>query len=150
MAKIDVAYIPYKDVRQSELDLIGGRLTYIIDGISMMLPQVRSGRIKALAVSSTRRLGVLPDIPTFAESGLAGYEYSAWMGVCAPAGTPREIIMRLNTEIGKTLQTREAHDWFAQQGGEPVIETPEVFSAYIKAEHARWGAIIREAGIKAE
>ena len=150
LAKIEVTNIPYKSVRQAEVDLIAGRLSYTIDGISMMLPEVKAGRVKALAVTSAKRLATLPEIPSIAESGLPGYEYMPWMGICAPAGTPKEIIARLNAEIAKILRTQEARDWFADQGGEPIIETPEEFAAFIKTEHARWGNIIREAGIKVE
>ena len=125
-------------------------MTYTFDAIATQLPQVRAGTVRALAVTSAKRLAALPDIPTVAESGLPGYEYWSWMGICAPAGTPKEIISRLNAEIAKILRTQEARDWFAEQGGEPIIETPEEFAAFIKSEHSRWGKIIREAGIKPE
>lgn len=150
MAHIDVLHIPYKSAPAALTDLIGGRLTYTFDAIGTQLPQVRAGRIRALAVTSAKRLASLPDVPTVAESGLPGYEYWSWMGVCAPAGTPMEIISRLNWEIGKILKTQEARDWFAEQGGEPVIESSAEFAAYMKTDYARWGKLIREAGIKAE
>ena len=150
LAHIDVLHIPYKSSPAAQIDLIGGRLTYTFDGVVSQLPQVRAGKIRALAVTSAKRLPALPDIPTVAESGLPGYEYWSWMGIAAPARTPKEIITRLNAEITKILRTQEARDWFAEQGGEPVIETPEEFAAYIKTEYSRWGKLIREAGIKAE
>jgi tripartite-type tricarboxylate transporter receptor subunit TctC len=150
MAHIDVVHVPYKGAAPAQVDLIAGQLTYTIDNIVIQLPQVRSGRIKALAVTSARRLTSLPDLPTVSESGLPGYEYSSWMGVCAPAGTPKEIITRLNREIATILKTPEARAWFAAQGGKPVVATPEEFGAHIKSEHARWGNIIREAGIRLE
>jgi tripartite-type tricarboxylate transporter receptor subunit TctC len=150
MAQIDVLHIPYKTGPAAQIDLIGGRLTYTFEAVATQLPQARSGRIRALAVTSAKRLAALPDIPTVAESGLPGYEYWAWMGIAAPAGTPKEIVTRLNAEITKILRTQEARDWFAEQGGEPVLEIPEEFAAYIKAEYTRWGKLIREAGIKAE
>jgi len=150
MAKIDVVHIPYKAGPAAQIDLIGGRLTYTFEGVVTQLPQARAGKIRALAVTSAKRLAALPDIPTVAESGLPGYEYWAWMGISARAGTPKAVISRLNEEITKILSTREAHDWFAEQGGEPVLETPEEFAAYIKTEYSRWGRFIREAGIKPE
>lgn len=150
MANIDVWHIPYKTTADALTDLIGGRITYTIDGIAIQLPQVRAGRIRALAVTSAHRLPAFPDIPTVSESGLPGYEYWAWMGVCAPAGTPKEIVTRLNAEITKIARTPEARAWFEEQGGEPITETPEQFAAYIRTEIARWGKIIQEAGIKAE
>jgi tripartite-type tricarboxylate transporter receptor subunit TctC len=150
MAQIDVVHIPYKAGPAAQVDLIGGRLTYTFEGVVTQLPQARAGKIRALAVTSAKRLAALPDIPTVAESGLPGYEYWAWMGISARAGTPKAVITRLNAEITKILSTREAHEWFAEQGGEPVLETPEEFAAYIKTEYSRWGRFIREAGIKAE
>ena len=150
LAHIEVVHIPYKAGPAAQIDLIGGRLTYTFEGVVSQLPQVRAGKIRGLAVTSAKRLPGLPDIPTVAESGLPGYEYWSWMGISAPAGTPKEIITRLNVELTKILRTQEARDWFAEQGGEPVIETPEEFAAYIKTEYSRWGKLIREAGIKAE
>ena len=150
MARIDVVHIPYKTGPAAQIDLIGGRLTYTFEAVVTQLPQARASRIRALAVTSAKRLAALPDIPTVAESGLPGYEYWGWMGIAAPAGTPKEIVIRLNAEITKILRTQEARDWFAEQGGEPILETPEEFAAYIKAEYTRWGKLIRESGIKAE
>jgi tripartite-type tricarboxylate transporter receptor subunit TctC len=150
LAHLDVMNVPYKSAPAAQVDLMGGRLTYTFDAIATQLPQVRAGTVRALAVTSAKRLAALPDIPTVAESGLPGYEYWSWMGICAPAGTPKEIISRLNAEIAKILRTQEARDWFAEQGGEPIIETPEEFAAFIKTEYSRWGKIIREAGIKPE
>ena len=150
LAQLDVMHIPYKSAAAAQIDLIGGELTYTFDAIASQLPQVRAGKIRGLAVTSAKRLAALPDIPTVAESGVPGYEYWSWKGICAPAGTPKEIISRLNSEITKILKTQEARDWFAEQGGEPIIETPEEFGAFIKSEYLRWGKIIRKAGIKAE
>ena len=150
MAGIDVLHVPYKGSMAVLTDLIGGNITYTIDGVAASLPQVRAGKIRALAVTSAKRLAAAPDIPTVAESGLRGYEYWAWQGLCVKAGTPKEVISRLNYEITKILKTQEARDWLADQGGEAIIETPDEFASFIKTEHSRWGKIIHEAGIKAE
>ena len=150
MAKIDATHIPYKGGAAAVLDLMGGRLTYTFDSLALQAPHVRTGKIRALAVTSTKRVPTLPDVPTVAESGLPHYDYLSWMGIAAPAGTPREIIAQLNAVVAKILKTPEARDWFAEQGGEPVGDTPEEFAAFIKHEHARWGPIVREAGIKAD
>jgi tripartite-type tricarboxylate transporter receptor subunit TctC len=150
MAGIDILHVPYKGSMAALTDLMGGNVTYTIDGIVTLLPQVRAGKIRGLAVTSAKRLAASPDIPTVAESGLPGYEYWAWQGLCVKVGTPKEIISRLNEEITKIFKTQEARDWLADQGGEAIIETPDEFAAFIKTEHARWGKIIREAGIKAE
>lgn len=150
MANIDVTHVPYKGGTPALMDLMGGRIAYTFDALVLQAPYAKSGKIRALGVTSTKRVAVLPEIPTVAESGVPGYEYWGWMEIAAPAGTPRSIVTRLNSELVKILRTAEARDWFAEQGGEPVGDTPEEFAAYIKAEHARWGSIIREARIKAD
>ena len=150
LAAISASHVPYKGGAPALLDLIGGRLTYTFDGVMVQLPSVKAGKIKGLAVTGKTRVGGLPEIPTVAESGLAGYEYSGWTGIAAPAGTSPDIVARLNSELVKIMGTAEARDWFAENGVEPTTGTPQAFSAYIKAEHARWGPVIRDAGIKAD
>ena len=150
MANIDVTHIPYKGGGPAVTDLVAGRLTYTFDNLSIQLPQIKAGKIKALAVTGARRLPSLPDVPTLAESGLAGYDFLAWMGIAAPARTPQEIVARLSQETTKILATSEAREWLAAQGAEPGGESPTEFAAYIAAEHAKWGPIIRKAGIKAD
>lgn len=150
MAHVDVTHVPYKNMPAAQLDLIGGRIDYTFDALVVQLPQVQAGKLKAVAVTSAKRLAVLPDVPTMDESGVPGYEFWSWIGVCAPAGTPRAIVLRLNTEIGRILLMPETRDWFAAQGSRVTVESPEEFGAFIKAEHARWGVVIREAGIKGE
>ena len=131
-------------------DLMGGRLTYTFDSLALQVPHVKAGKIRALAVTSTKRAPTLQDVPTVSESGLPQYDYLSWRGIAAPAGTPREIIAQLNAVVAKILRTPEARDWFAEQGGEPVGDTPEEFAAFIKQEYVRWGPIVREAGIRAD
>ncbi len=150
MAKIDVVHVPYKAASPALVDLMAGRLSYTIDSVAIQLPQVKNGKIKALAVTGAKRLASLPDVPTVTESGLPGFEYWSWMGICVPAGTPKEIVSRLNQAIVGILGTPPAREWFAAQGGEPMGETSEEFAAFIKAEHAKWGMIVRDAGITAE
>lgn len=150
MAGIDTVHVPYKAAAPALVDLMAGRLSYTFDSLSIQMPQVKAGKIKALGVSSAQRFASLPDIPTIAESGLPGFEYWSWQGICAPADTPEAVVARLNREIVRILATAQARDWFAAQGGEPMPDTPEQFAAFIRAEHARWGNVIREAGIKAE
>lgn len=149
-AKIDVVHVPYKGASPALLDLVGGRISYTLDSLAIQLPEVRSGRIKALAITSARRLPSLPDVPTVAESGLSGFEYMSWMGISVPAGTPKEIVARLNQAIVRVLGTAQAREWFAEQGGEPKGERPDEFAAFIKAEHVKWGTIVREAKLIAD
>jgi len=148
-AHIEVTNIPYKLVSSMLIDLLGGRLTYTFYGPASVLPHIRAGALRPLAVTSSKRLPSLPNVPTVAET-LPGYEYWSWMGICAPAGTPKEIVTRLNLELNRILSTQEARDWFAEQGGEPIVETPEEFEAYIRKEYVHWGKVIREAGMKLE
>jgi len=149
-ASIDVVHVPYKGASPALVDLMAGRLTYTFDSAAIQLPQVRTGKIKALAVTGSKRLPSLPDVPTVSESGLPGFEYWSWMGICAPAGTPKEIVSRLNRTIVGILSTPQAREWLAAQGGEPVGDTPEEFAAFIRAELAKWGAVVRAGGITAE
>ena len=149
-AKIDVVHVPYKGASPALVDLMAGRLTYTFDSAAIQLPQVRAGKIKALAVTGSKRLPSLPDVPTVSESGLPGFEYWSWMGICAPRGTPSEIVSRLNKTIIEILGTPRAREWLAAQGGEPAGETPEEFAAFIKAEHTKWGAVVHAAGIIVE
>jgi tripartite-type tricarboxylate transporter receptor subunit TctC len=150
MAGIEVLHVPYKTAASALVDLMAGRLSYTFDSLSIQLPQVRAGKIKALGVTSMQRVASLPEIPTIAEAGLPGFEYWSWMGICAPAGIPRDVLSRLNQDIVRILGTPQAKEWFAAQGGEPMGETSQQFAAFIRAEHARLGKVIREAGIKAD
>ena len=121
-----------------------------IEGTNVQLPFVRSGQLRALAVTGPRRLAMLPDVPTMAEAGIAGYEFMGWVGIAAPAATPRPIVDRLHREIVAVLATPEARDWFASYGLEPGAESPEAFAEQIRAEHAHFGRLIHAAGIKVE
>ena len=150
MAKIEATHVPYKGGAAALLDLAGGRVTYTIEGLALQGPHAKTGKIRALAVTDTKRAASFPEVPTLAESGLPQYEFLGWMGLAAPAGTPREIVKQLNGAMTNILRTPEAREWFAEQGGEPFADTPEEFAAFIKREYERWGPIIRDAGIKAE
>jgi tripartite-type tricarboxylate transporter receptor subunit TctC len=150
MAGINVQHVPYKGATPALTDLIAGRIAFTIDSFTMQLPHVKTGKLRALAVTGANRVAAAPGVPTVAESGLAGYEYRSWMGVAAPAGTPREIVVRLNADLVRVLKTAEAREWFAMQGADVVGDAPEEFGSVIRADYVRWGQIIREAGIKAE
>jgi tripartite-type tricarboxylate transporter receptor subunit TctC len=149
-ANMKVVHVPYAGAPAAMLDLIAGRLTFTFGTVNVQLPQVKAGKIRALAVSSPSRLEALPEIPTVAESGLPGYEYIGWLGIAAPAGTPEPIIERLQREIAVILLTDDARRYFASYGREPVASTPTAFAAFIRTEHAKWGQVIRDSNIKAE
>jgi tripartite-type tricarboxylate transporter receptor subunit TctC len=149
-AGFEAIHVPYKGGGPLLADLLGGQITWSFDGPTAQLPHVRSGRLRALAVSGTQRLASLPEVPTVAEAGVPGYEFFGWTGIAAPAATPKPMIARLHAEITKVLSTVEARDWFASFGAEAGLQTPEEFAAFIRAEHAKWGQVIRDAGIKLE
>ncbi len=150
MAGIDANHVPYKGASPALVDLIGGHIDFYFGGISGTLPHVRSGKITALAVTSSRRSSQLPAMPTVAESALPGYDITTWFGLLAAAGTPREIVNKLNTVIVGIVNEPEMKSYLIGQGVDPVTNTPEQFAAYIKSEVPKFAKIVRAAGIKPE
>jgi tripartite-type tricarboxylate transporter receptor subunit TctC len=150
MAGIDVTLVPYQGGNLALTDLAAGRVTYTLDGIGITLPLARAGKVRMLAVTGAKRLPFLPDVPTVAESGVPGYTYEFWTGLCAPAGTPKAIVARLNSDLVRILKSPESLEWFGSQGEIPIGDTPEAFAAVIESDYRKWGPIIRTAGIKIE
>ena len=150
MAGIDMVHIPYKGAGPAITDVLGGHIPMLFDNIPSVKPQVVSGKMKALAVTSARRSSAMPDVPTFAESGLPGFEANSWWAILAPAGTPREIIARLNSELVKILQSSYIKERFASVGAEPAGSTPEEAAAHIKVEVAKWAAIVKASGARVD
>lgn len=150
MAGVKATHIPYKGVGPALLDAVGGRVQVMIAGVPPVIGHVRSNRLRALAVSTLKRAPALPDLPTIAESGVADYDYTTWFGMLVPAATPKTIITKLNQNAVKALGNADLREKFAQQGLEAESSTPEQFAARIKQEIARWGKIIKAAGIQAE
>lgn len=150
MAGVNILHVPYKGVSASLPDLVGGRVTMSFIPTSPVLALVREGKLRGLAVTSSVRLPAMPDLPTVAETGYPGYEFTAWQGLLAPAGTPTEIIGRLHLETVKALAQPDVRAKFATLGMEAVGNSPAEFAAIIKSDLARWAKVIREAGIKAD
>ncbi len=150
MAGMDMLHVPYKGSGQAISDLVGGHIRVMISGLSSTLPHVRSGKLVGIATTGAKRTSATPDIPTIAESGFKGFEASAWYGVLAPAGTPRPIIARLNTDIRKTLQDPAVIKRLSGVGFEIEAGTPEQFSAYMKAETRKWAKVVKDSGVKPE
>jgi tripartite-type tricarboxylate transporter receptor subunit TctC len=142
--------VPFRGGGQLATALLGGQITWSIEGPAVQMPHVKSGRLRALGISSAQRAPALPDVPTIAEAGLPGYEFVSWIGIAAPAATPKPIINRLHAEIARIGATEEAIAWFANVGAEPGIQSPQAFSEFIRAEHAKLGKLVRETGMKAE
>jgi len=150
LSKTEITAIPYKGTGPLVTDLIAGQTSLTITGVPPLYPFVQSGRLRGIAVGSVKRLALMPDLPTIAEAGVPGYESSTWFGPLAPVKTPREIVVRLNTEILKILQRPDIKSRFASEGAEGLGSTPEEFGAYIKSEIDRWGKVIKAAGVRPE
>jgi tripartite-type tricarboxylate transporter receptor subunit TctC len=149
MAKVDITHVPYKGTGPALTGILSGEVQMLFGGAINTVPQVRSGKLRALAVAGDRRARALPDVPTVAESGFPGYEANSWNGIAAPARTPKPIIARLNSEMLRILALKEVVDYMTADGAEPAGNTPEHFAAYIRSEHAKWAKVIREAKIVA-
>jgi len=150
LAKIDMLHIPYKSATSAAVDLMGGRVSLMFDNMTTALPHVKSGKLRALAVTGERRVAALPDVPTMVESGLPGFVVTPWWGVFAPAGTPRAIVDKLNRDIVAVMKTPEVRDFFAAQGTGVIADSPEEFARYVKGEAARWGEVVRASGATAD
>ena len=149
-ADVKLFHVPYKGTSQIIADLFGERLDVMIDTIVAYAEHVRSGKLKALAVGNRTRLSRMPDIPTTAEAGLPGFEFASYFGLLAPAGTPGDIVRRLNTEVVKALGTPEVNDAVAKMGLEPIPGTPEQYASLIADDSAKWRRIVSQIGIKLE
>jgi len=148
MAGVQMTHIPYKGSAPALQDLLGGQVQLMFDNLPPSLPQIKAGKVRALAVTSLTRAPALPDVPTIAESGLPGFEASSWFGILAPAGTPPAIVAKLNAEIAKWLATPEAKEKLAKQGANAAGGTPEDFAKHIAAETAKWAKVVKDSGAK--
>jgi tripartite-type tricarboxylate transporter receptor subunit TctC len=149
-AGIDVVHIPYKGTPEALTDTMTGRVTYFFSPISAALPNVREGRLVALGVSTAKRSSALPNVPTIAESGLPGFDYNLWVGMFAPAGTPADIVDKINRDIGRALQTPEVKERLAALGADPMPMTPAEFSKFVHDEIDGSAKVIKAAGIKVQ
>ena len=150
-AGISLLHIPYRGTAPSVTDLLAGQVQALFTGVPALLPHIRAGKMRALAVSSPKRLAVLPEVPTVAESGLPGtrgFEADQWYGVVAPAGTPPDIVARLNQDINKALASEEVRTRLASEGAEPTPATPEAFGQLIARELPRWDKVVKTARIR--
>jgi tripartite-type tricarboxylate transporter receptor subunit TctC len=150
MTGIEMVHVPYKGGGPAVQALLGGQVQLNFATIVSVLPHVRSGKLRAVAVTTARRSPSAPDVPTIAESGVPGYDHAPWNGFLAPAKTPRPIIARLNEETARLLRAPDVQPVFTNEGAEPVGNSPEEFAAIIKSETAKWAKVIRAAGIKAD
>jgi len=142
-------HVPYKGSAPATTDLLGGQVQSMLDNMVTLVPHVKSGKLRALAVTSKQRVSTFPDVPTVAESGLPGFETGTWYGIAAPAGTPPDVVDKLQREIVRILALPDIAEKFVQQGLYPVGNTPAEFARYIEAERAKAGRIVKAANIKA-
>jgi tripartite-type tricarboxylate transporter receptor subunit TctC len=147
-AQVNILHVPYKGAGPAFTDLMGGQVQMMIATLSLGMPHATSGRVRALGVTSAKRLGATPQLPTVAESGLPGFEFSAWYGVLAPAGTPAAIMTRLHQAVGKAMAAPETREKF-EDGLMPLSSTSDEFAAYLKQEVIKWGNVVKASGVKA-
>ena len=147
-AQVNILHVPYKGAGPAFTDLMGGQVQMMIATLSLGMPHATSGRVRALGVTSAKRLGATPQLPTVAESGLPGFEFSAWYGVLAPAGTPAAVMIRLHQAVGKAMAAPETREKF-EDGLIPLSSTSDEFAAYLKQEVIKWGNVVKASGVKA-
>ena len=149
MGGVQMIHVPYKGAGPATIDLLSGEITWMVGTILPSMPHIRSGRLRALAVTGLKRSPVLPEVPPVADT-LSGFEASSWYGVAAPGGTPRDIVIKLNQEIARRISTPDVRERVAGEGAEIVAGSPDQFGAFYRAEIEKWGKIIRAAGIRLE
>lgn len=147
MAHVEMTHIPYKGSGPAIVDLVGGQIPLSFESMIPILPQVKSGKLRALAVTSASRSPVVPEIPTVVEGGVAGFESIAWYGVVAPAATPKDIVTKLNVEMTRILNLPDIKQRLAEMGSPAVAGTPDQFGALIKSEIGKWGKIVKQANV---
>ena len=150
MAGVDMQHIPYKGSPAALQDVVSGQVTMTFDNITTAWPLAKAGKLRALAVTTAKRSPIAPDVPTLAEAGLAGYEIGSWQGVFAPAGTPVDVVKRLNTEIVKIINMPDVREKPVGLGAEPVGNTPDEFAALVKSEVVKWAAVVKQSGARVD
>ena len=148
MAGVKIVHVPYKGSPPALIDLVGGHVDLAVTTLTSAVGLIKSNKVRALAVTSLKRSGSMPEIPTLDESGLKGFEADAWNGLSAPARTPRDIVNRINADVAKVLQAPDVIEKFRNEGAEPASMSPEQFAAFVRSEIAKWSKVIKLAGIK--
>ena len=150
MAGVDIVHVPYKGSSGARTDILGGQVQMMFDAITTMAPNVQAGKLKALGTSGKSRSSVLPNVPTVAEAGVPGYEAVIWLGIMAPAGTPRAVVERLNAEITRAANAPEMKEAWAKQGAAAMSMSPDEFTRYLRDDIEKWARIVKVSGAKAD
>ena len=150
MAGVDLVHVPYKGSDGARVGILGGQVQMMIDAITTMAPNVRAGKLKAMGTTGKTRSSVLPDVPTLAEAGVPGYETGIWLGLMAPAGTPRPVLERLNVEIAKVLNAADVKESWSKQGAAPMTMTLEQFDRFLREDITKWAGVVKATGMKVE
>jgi tripartite-type tricarboxylate transporter receptor subunit TctC len=150
MTGVELVHVPYKGSAPMVTDLLGGHVQVAFDNTPNVLPQVKAGKLRALAITSATRSAMVPDVPTVSEAGVPGYEVGVWFGIVAPAGTPLAVLGKLNAELNRMLAMPDVKQKFADQGVEPVGGPPERFAEHLKAQIEKWTKVVKESGAKVE
>ena len=150
MTRTQMSFVPYKGAQQAITEMIGGQVHLMLENIAALLPHVRAGRVRGLAVTSAARSTAAPEFPTIDESGISGFAMTAWSGLIAPAGVPAVVVTRLNTEFNKALALPAVREKLIAMGLEPTGGTPEQFDQHVRRESVKWADVVKRSGIKLE
>jgi tripartite-type tricarboxylate transporter receptor subunit TctC len=150
MSGTDIVHVPYKGSSGARTDIIGGQVHMMFDAITTMTSNVQAGQVKALGTTGLKRSSVLPNVPTVAEAGVPGYEATIWLGIMAPAGTPKPVVDKLNAEINKVISRPDVKEAWAKQGAEPMAMNPDQFDAYLRKDIEKWAHVVKVSGAKVE
>jgi tripartite-type tricarboxylate transporter receptor subunit TctC len=150
MAGVDIVHIPHKGSDQARTAILGGQVEMMFDAITTMAAQARAGKVKALASSGKTRSPVTPDVPTVAEAGVAGYEATIWLGLMAPAGTPRAVLEKLNLEVNRIVNSPEVRETWAKQGAQPMGMSVDQFDKFLHEDIAKWSKVVKLSGAKVD
>jgi tripartite-type tricarboxylate transporter receptor subunit TctC len=148
MSGTDIVHVPHRGSGEARNSVIGGHIQMMIDAITTMAPNVEAGQVRALGVTGQKRSDVLPNVPTVAEAGVPGYDATIWLGIMAPAGTPKAVVEKLNAEIAKVLKRSEIQQAWAKQGAVPMIMTPAEFDTYLREDIEKWAKVVKASGAK--
>jgi tripartite-type tricarboxylate transporter receptor subunit TctC len=149
-AGVQTQHVPYKGAAQALTNVMSGQVELYMSSVPTLLGQIKQGKLRALAVTSAKRVDDLPDVPTIYESGFRGFSAVSWFGLLAPAGTPKEVVARMRAEFKKALKQHDLYKRLSDEGADPASGTPEQFAALIKDETVRWGKIVKDSGAKVD